>query len=270
MSGFKLKEEEVANLKLHYAKVPMVVPAEIVRSYSFTTAPSNNGLNCVLNLAMNNVKEINVLFPRLASDLTCFLNPMLTHLQLRFNNRVYPERGIQTNTHQFLRYQTENANLDSILPATESFENSIISPVQSKKPFRDRSKCDNTSFSFIIPVERQSANAFFFDGVNSDHETIHLTGTPVENRDGKNTYLYHNRHNNEQTETYRNTTPPVICLCSDTFWLFTSTQHAVYETSRTWNEVFRHYFPELYNQLLVEAGIKNPLRNTRGNQRPYY
>jgi hypothetical protein len=83
LSGFKLPPQEIQLLSYHYAQTPMVVPAEIVRSYSFTTAPTDGGLNCVINVAMIFVKEICVLFPRLATDLTCFLNPMLANFSLQ-------------------------------------------------------------------------------------------------------------------------------------------------------------------------------------------
>jgi hypothetical protein len=209
---------------------------------------------------MNNVKEIAILFPRLASDLTCFFNPMLRGLQLRFGNKVFPERGAQTNSYEFLRYTTENADLDEILQCTEAFENSIIVPPMTRAPFRDRSKNDNTCFTFIVPVERKSANAFFFDGVNSPHETITLQANPIVSEGEQDTYLYNNRHNNARTPAKRNLTPPVICLISDTFWLFSSGKQAIYETSKTWNEVFRDNYPALYNSLLQQAGIGDPTR----------
>jgi hypothetical protein len=263
ISGFKIKQAVVQALLQHYSETPMVIPTEIVRGYSFTTPPADGGLNCVINLTMPHVKEVVVLFPRLASDLTCFLNPMLENLQIRFANKVFPERGIQTNTHEFLRWTTENCDLDSILAAAESFENSIIVPVQTKEPFRDRSLSDNTCFSFFVPCERRSCNAFFFNGVDSPHETITLTGTPICKEGRQDTYLYNHRHNNKYNVGNKNGTPPLLCLITDTFWLFSSNRAAVYETSRSWDEVFSSHYNGLYNQLLGDVGLKNPLATSR-------
>jgi hypothetical protein len=172
----------------------MVIPAEIVRAYPFKSLPTVNGVNCTLNLALSQVKEIVILFPRLPSDLTVYFNPML-QVQLRLMNRVYPERPLATNSYEFLRYSLENSSLDTVLQCTESFENSIIVPPQTQKPFRDRSKNDNTQFTLTIPLERQSANAFFFDGINSPSETITLQGTPIATENEADTYLWHHRHN---------------------------------------------------------------------------
>jgi hypothetical protein len=118
-----------------YSTAPMVIPSEIVKSYAVTTTPTDGGLNCVLYLNMNNVKEIILLFPRLSTDLTCYYNPMLRGLQLRFGNKVFPERGAETNSYELLRYTLEAANLDAILQSTEAFENSIIRPPQTRKPY---------------------------------------------------------------------------------------------------------------------------------------
>jgi hypothetical protein len=52
--------------------------------------------------------------------------------------------------------------LDTILQATESLKQSYISPLSYQFPTRDRSISDNTDFVFVIPVERESENAFLF------------------------------------------------------------------------------------------------------------
>jgi hypothetical protein len=259
LSGFNLRTEEVQKLIQHYKTTPMVIPSEHVVSYSFTTPPTEGQLNCVLNLNMVNVKEIEILFPRLSTDLTCFFNPMLRGLQLSFDKKRFPDRGAQTNTGEFLRYSIESANLDGVLQCTEAFENSIVVPPQTKAPFRDRSKNDNSSFQFIVPVERKSANAFFFDGVNNPAETITLTANPIVSEGDQDIYLYNHRHNQPNTGK-KNGTPPMICLVSDTFWLFsTSGKKCIYEISKTWNQVFKDNFPQLYGVLLQQAKKQDPL-----------
>jgi hypothetical protein len=134
LSGFNIRTEEVQKLVQHYKTTPMVIPSEHVVSYSFTTPPTEGQLNCVLNLNMVNVKEIEILFPRLSTDLTCFYNPMLRGLQLSFDKKRFPDRGAQTNTGEFLRYSIESANLDGVLQCTEAFENSIVVPHRPRHP----------------------------------------------------------------------------------------------------------------------------------------
>ncbi|GHU20153.1 hypothetical protein FACS189472_11010 [Alphaproteobacteria bacterium] len=258
ITGFNIQPEHIRSLTEHYRTTPMVVPSEIIRVYPFTSLPSVNGVNCTLNLALNQVKMFIILFPRLPSDLTCFTNPMLS-VQLRLMNRVFPERPLATNSYEFLRYTLENAQLDTVLQCTEAFENSIIVPPQTQKYFRDRSKNDNTQFQYIIPLERQSANAFFFVGVNSPSETITLQGTPIVPNQEEDIYLWHHRHNQPKEEQKRNQCPPQICLTSDSFRLFSSDKHAVYETTKSWNQVFKDNYPALYDNLLRQAQVRDPL-----------
>jgi hypothetical protein len=117
---------------------------------------------------------------------------------------------------------------------------------------------DNSDFVFVIPVERESANAFFFDGLDSgaSTENVTLSGTfATDNNNNRiDTYYNLNRHNNivENDATY-NRTPPIICLVSDTFWLFTSHNggQVEYNTRDTWNKLFAERFPDLYDKLMA-------------------
>jgi hypothetical protein len=64
------------------------------------------------------------------------------------------------------------------------------------------------------------------------------------------TYYNLARHNN--TDVIANRTPPIVCLVSDSFWLFTSHNGGTveYNTKDTWNELFLKRFPNLYNALM--------------------
>jgi hypothetical protein len=76
--------------------------------------------------------------------------------------------------------------LETILQATESLEQSYISPPSYQFPTRDRSVRDNTDFVFVIFVERLSANSFFFDGLDSsaDSENVIITSVFITDKDG--------------------------------------------------------------------------------------
>jgi hypothetical protein len=150
--------------------------------------------------------------------------------------------------------------LDTILQATESLEQSYIYPPSYQFPTRDRSVSDNTDFVFVIPVERLSANAFFFDGLDSgaDTENVTITGTFITDKDGNKvdncTFL--NRNDNRVvsgSESYSRT-PPIMCFVTDTFWLFTlhNGGSVEYNTKETWDELFKKRYPSIYQRLLNE------------------
>jgi hypothetical protein len=155
--------------------------------------------------------------------------------------------------------------LDSILACTESYESSFTSIPTYKYPVRDRSKSDNTDFVVSIPTERSNANAFFFDGVFSRNETITLRGNllSLTNVDGEqrvvDTYYILNRNADQPTgqeNTIYNKTAPILCLVSDSFFMFATDRKAVYETTLTWNETFSKNYPDIY-QKLVAAVVRS-------------
>jgi hypothetical protein len=160
--------------------------------------------------------------------------------------------------------------LDGPLPPTESFENSYITPVSTKRPFRDRSKSDNTCFTEIINVQRPSASAWGADPYhNPTGETITLSAGPIVSENNQDTYYIQARHNN-QDNSKKNNVPPLLCLVSDSFWLFSSKGPAIYETQGSWNSVFQKHFPDLFQQLLEEAGLVNTLAPTRAGRSQQY
>jgi hypothetical protein len=135
--------------------------------------------------------------------------------------------------------------------------NNLSHHLSHKTPTRDRSASDNTDFVFVIPVERQSANAFFFDGLDSgpDTENITLSGKFITDKDNNklDTYAILNRNDvTAITTASYNRTPPIICLVSDTFWLFTSKNGGTveYNTRETWNDLFAKRYPEIYKRLM--------------------
>jgi hypothetical protein len=213
-----------------------------------------------MTVPMINVKEVCVLFPRYASDLTTFFNPCLNNLQINMLNRQFPDQPADTTSAEFFRLQLENMNLDSVLACTESLENSFITIPTFEFPVRDRSKSDNSDFVLTVPTERSNANAFFFDGVFSRNETITLRASPlsIPNAAGDmtvvDTYYVLNRNNDvpgvNGVQEINNKTAPILCLVSDSFFIFTSNRKAVYETTLTWNEAFAKNFPQICQSLV--------------------
>jgi hypothetical protein len=59
------------------------------------------------------------------------------------------------------------------------------------------------------------------------------------------------------SESY-NRTPPIMCLVTDTFWLFTSQNGGTveYNTKKTWDELFKKRYPSIYQRLMSEYLVK--------------
>jgi hypothetical protein len=256
--GYQLSTTYIGFIRAIYEREPFVVPAEQIKIESMSQFPSNNGIDTTKQFVFNHVKEICLLFPRHVSDLTVHFNPCMTNLNLQMFNRIFPDQETNTTGARFLRSQLEAMGLDTILQCTESLERSYIQPPTWNYPVRDRSLEDNSDFVFVIPVERESANAFFFDGLdsNGNSENVTLTGKFVTDTQGNkiNTYYNLNRHNNTvENDASYNRTPPTICLVSDTFWLFTSHNggQVEYNTRDTWNKLFQERFPRLFDKLMA-------------------
>jgi hypothetical protein len=174
-------------------------------------------------------------------------------------NHDYPDKETDTTSARFLRTQLESMGLDIVLQCTESLERSFILPPSYLYPTKDRSVSDNTDFVFVIPVERESANAFFFDGLDSGADTENVTISGKIIVDAKNNkmenYVNLNRNDNSQfTDASYNRSPPILCLVTDTFWIFTSKNGGTveYNTKETWNELFSRRYPEIYQRLMTE------------------
>jgi hypothetical protein len=144
----------------------------------------------------------------------------------------------------------ESCNLDTILMPTESFENSYLKKVCPLFPFRQRCNEDDTDFAMVFNLERQSSNMFFPDPVNSEAETIQVTGSPQTQGINGDIYFYKNRENDQvDDEAHKNRTPPILGIVSDSGWLFQTGQLAEYEKAKPWNETLAKHSPETFAKL---------------------
>jgi hypothetical protein len=218
--------------------------------------PNADGIEATKQFKFSHVKEICVLFPRHVSDLTVQFNPCLEKFAITMFNHDYPDKETNTTSARFLRSQLEAMGLDTLLQCSESVERSIVQPPSYLSPTRDRSIVDNSDFVLVLPLERESANAFFFDGLDSgpNTENVTISGRFISDINGNkiDNYAKLNRNNEAFTQEFYNRTPPVMCLVTDSFWLFTSHNggQCEYNTKETWNELFSKRFPELYDRLM--------------------
>jgi hypothetical protein len=243
-------------LEALYQNEPFVVPSEIVYADNIGTAPSPSGIDAIKQFKFTHVKEVCILFPRRVSDYTVQLNPYLEELFLTMFNHDYLDKETDTTNAKFLRSQPEAMALNTIKQCTESLEQSYIHLPTHLRLNQGRSFQDNADFVFVIPIERANANAFFFDGLDSgaDTETLTLSGKFISDGEGHklDNYFLFNRNDDEPTNDTYNRAPPIVCLITDTFWLFTSRNGGTveYNTKETWNELLSRRFPALYDRLL--------------------
>jgi hypothetical protein len=110
-----------------------------------------------------------------------------------------------------------------------------------------------------IHTEKNNTNASFFDGVFSRNETItlrsNLLSLPNSNGDQQqiNTYNVLNRNNDKQegqADTIYNKTAPILCLVSDSFFIFSSNRRTMYKTTLTRNKTFSRKYPQIYGLLV--------------------
>jgi hypothetical protein len=91
----------------------------------------------------------------------------------------------------------------------------------------------------------------------ADTENVTITKTFITDKDGNkvDNYVFLNKNDNRviSNDSY-NRTPPIMCLVTDTFWLFTSQNGGTveYNTKETWNELFNKRYPQIYNRLMGE------------------
>jgi hypothetical protein len=200
ITGYKLQSGYMDHICKLYQNESFVVPAEIIYNDNFGAYPHGNEIDATKQFKFTHIKEVCVLFPQHVSYYIVQFNPCLDKLCISTFNYDYPDKETNTVSARFLRSQLEAMGLDTILQATESLEQSYISPPSYQYPTRDRSISDNTDFVFVLPVEREFANAFFFDCIDSgaDIEKVTITGTFITDKDGNkvDNYAFLNRNDN--------------------------------------------------------------------------
>jgi hypothetical protein len=124
--GFSLKDTVKRALAEYHTTVPYVIPSERIFVQAFSTGPAESGLNCAMNIPLNNAKEIVALFPRDANELTGFINPICSYLMLTLLNRNFQQKGASSISAAFYRIELDSCTRDTILNATQWFEASYV------------------------------------------------------------------------------------------------------------------------------------------------
>ena len=189
MAGFGVCEESLKDI-VQTLSSGLAIPSQIVTYDGFPDAPNKRGIQTNLRATLSNVTSLSIVFPRHSNDLTVFENPVYDGLQLRINNKNYPDKTLNTIGAEFLQLQLIASDLDGSIECTKEFEDSYT---HDRNNPNDGSRYTNTmsdcsSFMWNVQMER-NGGGYFFDGFESHGQNIpiELVGKPVYG-DEKDTY----------------------------------------------------------------------------------
>jgi hypothetical protein len=251
--GYKISQRLKDFLRVYFTQNPFVVPAEMVRAYSFPNPPNERGIDTQVNITITHATDAILLFPHHPNDSTCFMNPKYKDVSLKMLDQSIPDTPIDTTSETSFRGELQVNLLGTGLNCSESFENNFMVDYSGAPNERYFTHTDITDFALTFPLEVPSANALFANGAHSTQNTvISLTGNCIKQGIEE---VYHNI--SQGNIEVINKTPPILCLVSNTFWTFginplTGEASYHYEINPDWNLYFQTYYPELYNRLLAQ------------------
>ena len=181
MCGFGICEKSKQEITQELIK-GIDVPAQYLSFDSFPDSANVNGIQTSLRSTLSNVTNLSVVFPRHANDITVMQNPMYQNLQLRIDNKNYPDRALSTLGAEFLQMQVIASDLDGPIQCTQEFEDAYTqtkNDVSNGKRYANTLR-DDTRFIWNVQLER-NGGGYFFDGYESKgrNVAIELVGNPI-------------------------------------------------------------------------------------------
>ncbi len=211
MCGFGICEQSKNEITQELLK-GIDIPAQYLSFDSFPDAAGLNGIQTSLRSTLSNTTNISVVFPRHANDITVMQNPMYQNLQLRIDNKNFPDRALSTLGAEFLQMQVIASDLDGPIQCTQEFEDAYTQSKNSTTGKRyNNTLRDDTRFIWNVQLER-NGGGYFFDGYESKgrNVAIELVGNPIYQ--GAND-TYYNVDKGGKTHP----PPPQIWSCKDIY-----------------------------------------------------
>ena len=228
MFGFGITEAAKQNIR-EALRTPVIIPSQQIEYQAFPISTTENGIQTTVNLPLNNVTGISIMFPKNARDMTCFENPMLQNVQLVIDNKNYPSEPINTIGARFLAYQLVASDLDGPVQCTKEFEDSMT---HTRNDPEDGSIYPNyctdlTAFMLNIQTERHGSG-YVFDGLDSQGRNIQIQikGSPMYTGRDRDSYLTGGDDGGIPP-------PPQIWLCRDTYFTLDTTYGLKYHAYGT-------------------------------------
>ena len=180
MAGFGICEESLKEIAAVLSS-GLIIPSQILMYDGFPDAPNARGIQTNLRATLSNVVSLSIAFPKHPNDLTVFENPVYQNLQIRINNKNYPDKTLSTVGAEFLQMQLIASDLDGSIECTQEFEDSFTQDRNSSDGTRyTNTLSDCSSFLWNLQLER-NGGGYFFDGFESHgaNISVELVGGPV-------------------------------------------------------------------------------------------
>lgn len=180
MAGFGVCEQSMKEI-IEYLTSGISIPAQMLVYDSFPKAANERGIQSSVRSTLSNVTNLSVLFPKNPSDVTVFDNPVYENLQLRIDNKNYPDKPLSTLGAEFLQMQLIASDLDGPIQCTQEFEDSYTQAKNSSDGTRYKNSLrDASRFMWNLQLER-NGGGYFFDGYESrgKNVSIELIGNPI-------------------------------------------------------------------------------------------
>ena len=214
IAGFNVKPEcydELYNL----LKTPIIIPSQTLEKRLFPIAASSQGIDATTDIALNNVTNITVVFPKRHNDVTCFDNIMYQNVSLTVNKQQYPDTAVSTVGARFYQMQLVANELDGTLEATKEFEDSFTVPLNDPVTGKRYKNCrsDGTCFGINFQLERSNAG-YVFDGIDTGTKTVpvNFKGDPMYKGEDDTYYIFDPEHPEQHPP------PPELWICQDTYF----------------------------------------------------
>ena len=206
--GYEASTAAIKALREHFASNPFTVCAQRVERYSFHSGADASQLSTDVNIRMRRVTDVEILMPTNSLQRTVFHNPALTNFQLLIGSIRYPDQLVSTISPEYFQQQIQNTDFDSFFEANDSYEHSLTDCRTSATGLRNPTT-DDTSFVPIFSLERANAGELVFDGRDDTEVKVEITGRPL-----------YPSYNIYPPSTMTVTPPPILCCCTDCYWIF--------------------------------------------------
>ena len=154
---------------------PYIIPAQQIDIKYFSNKVTKDGhYDSDFTYALHNVTDFVIVFPKTASDITCFKNPRIKNIQLRVDGKLYPNQAFENSwDHRFFTAMMNASDYYGFYEADDEYVNSILVERVSSDTDNVALRTDITSFIMTMQAERNSAG-FFFDGLETGNQNVNI------------------------------------------------------------------------------------------------
>ena len=207
--GFNVTQETKRQLyQLFTPMHPLIIPAQQIDIKHFPSNVQAGNYTSDFTYALHNVTDFLLVFPNRSTDVTTFMNPMATGLQLRVDGKLYPNQQFDsTNDYRFYAAMMNAADLDGFIQCNKEYRDSILIP---RTATLRNHRTDMTDFICVIEAER-NGGGFFFDGLETGNQNVNINLRFTASAVSSGAV-------NGAAAPANGAPPPQLWFCRDTYW----------------------------------------------------